>query len=337
MTAVHLALNEPCPPLQSITTAGVKASERHEFWEAGASPLFGALALEELSAEPFDAKFSYTFIGDLVFCRLSARAAHRVSRTDAVAARDDRPFLKAVIQTHGRSVISQDGHTTALRAGEWTVYDAGRPYSVVLSAGGEFSMLLVPRSKVVSRELDLRGFVLRRFPADRGLGKLIWSLVGSTVDEMPKLQHHSGFDLAAIVAQMTRLALLDSVADEHADGAEANPGEALRQRVKLYISAHLHEPELSIDSLAAHARCSKRYLHMVFRPEKRSISDYILQSRLDRCRADLLDPKLVHRSVTEIAYAWGFNSSNHFSRCFKRQYGISPRDLRAQRAWPLAV
>ncbi len=337
MTAVHLALNEPCPSLQSITTVGVKASERHEFWEAGATSLFGALALEELSAEPFDAKFSYTFIGDLVFCRLSASSAHRVSRTGAVAARDERPFLKAVIQTHGCSVISQDGHSTALRAGEWTVYDAGRPYSVVLSAGGEFSMLLVPRSKVVPRDLDLRGFVLRRFPADRGLGKLIWSLVGSTVDEMPKLQHRSSFDLATIVAQMARLALLDSVADEDLDGVAAKSGEALRERVKLYISGHLNDPDLSIDSLAAHARCSKRYLHMVFRSEKRSISDYILQLRLDRCRADLLDPKLAHRSVTEIAYSWGFNSSNHFSRCFKREYGISPRELRAGRSWPLAV
>jgi AraC-like DNA-binding protein len=337
VTSAHLALNEPAPPLQSISTSGVKASERHEFWETGARFLFGALTLEELSSDPFDANFSYTSIGDLIFCRLSARAPHRVTRTGAVAAHDDRPFLKAVLQTRGRSTIAQSGRTTTLHSGEWTVYDAGQPYNVVLSPGGEFSLLLVPRAKVVSRDLDLRGFILRRFSADRGLGKLIWSLVGNTVDQIPELQRRSSFDLAEIVAQMTRLALLDSLAEENLDNSALNSRDQLRERVKFYISAHLSDPELSIDKLAGLARCSKRYLHMIFRPENRSISDYILQARLERCRADLLDPKLARRSITEIAYAWGFNSSNHFSRCFKREFGVSPRELRADRAWPIAA
>jgi AraC-like DNA-binding protein len=338
MTAVHLAFNEPAPPLQSISTTGIQISDRHDFWEAGARLLFGALTLEELSSDPFDGNFSYTSIGDLVFCRISAASPHRVSRTQAVAAGDDRPFLKAVLQTRGRSVISQSGRTAALYSGDWTVYDAGQPYSVSLSAGGEFSLLLVPRSKVISRSVDLRRLVLRRFPADRGFGKLIWNLVGNTVDQIPVLPHRSSFDLGEIVAQMTRLALFDSLAAEDDDaGVPLNSRDALRERVKFYISAHLADPELSIDKLAAVARCSKRYLHMIFRPENRSISDYIVQARLARCREDLLDPRLGRRSITEIAYAWGFNSSTHFSRCFRREFGISPRALRAGNVWPTSA
>jgi AraC-like DNA-binding protein len=331
----RLALNEPAPPLRSISTSVVQASERHEFWETGASFLFGALRLEEQSSDPFDANFSYTPIGDLTFCRLASRVPHRVFRTESVAAHDERPFLKAVLQTKGRSVITQSGRTTPLYSGEWTVYDAGQPYSVALSAGGEFSMLLVPRGKVVSRGFDLRNLVLRRFSAQRGLGKLIWALVDDTVDQITDLQNRSSFDLAEIVAQMTRLALLDCAEDGN---LPLNPRDALRERVKFYIAAHLSDPELSIDKLAGLARCSKRYLHMIFRPENLSISDYILRTRLERCRADLLDPRLLRRSVTEIAYAWGFNSSNHFSRCFKRQFGVSPRELRLEAApWPVAL
>lgn len=337
MTAAHLALNEPAPPLQSVSTSGVKLSDRHEFWEAGAQFLFGVLRLEELSSEPFDASFSYTSIGDLLFCRLAARAPHRVSRTNAVAARDDRPFLKAVLQTRGRSTITQSGRAASLHPGDWTVYDAGQPYQVELSAGGDFSMLLVPRSKVVSRGLDLRGFVLRRFSADRGLGKLIWNLIGNTVDQMPDLQNRSNCDLAEIVAQMTRLALLDLLGQGATHDSSLNSRDQLRERVKFYISAHLHDPDLSIERLAGLAHCSKRYLHMIFRPENCSISDFILQTRLARCRADLLDPRLARRSITEIAYAWGFNSSNHFSRCFKREFGVSPRELRSEYLWSVAA
>lgn len=339
MTAVHLAINEPALPLQSVSTSGVGISDRHEFWEAGARFMFGALILEELSPQPFEGHFSYTSIGDLTFCRLSARSPHRVSRTQAVAAGDDRPFLKAVLQTRGRSILSQSGRTAALNSGEWTVYDAGEPYSVALSADGEFSMLLVPRSKVASRSLDLRGLVLRPFSASRGLGKLIWNLIGNTVDQIPELPIRSSFDLGEIVAQMTRLALFDSLSVEDRETAAMgfHSRDALRERVKLYISAHLRDADLSIEKIAAVTHCSKRYLHMIFRPEEVSISDYILKARLEHCRADLLSSACAHRSITEIAYSWGFNNSNHFSRSFRREFGIAPRDLRRnppKRAYP---
>jgi AraC-like DNA-binding protein len=321
-----LALNAFAPPLRNVSTEGVNASERHEFWEAAGSFLFGALRLEEQSREPFDANFSYTGIGDLMFCRLASRVPHRVFRTESVAFHDERPLLKAVLQTKGRSIIAQSGRTTPLYSGEWTVYEAGQPYSVTLSAGGEFSMILVPRAKVVTRGFDLRSLVLRPFSARSGLGKVIWSLLDTTIDQIPELQNHSSFDVATIVAQMFRMALFDSI-----DGrVEVNSRDALRERVKFYISSHLDDPELSIAKLADLTHCSKRYLHMVFRPENLSISDFILRARLERCRADLLNPKLAHRSITAIAYAWGFNNSNHFSRCFKREFGVAPRELRTE-------
>jgi len=105
---------------------------------------------------------------------------------------------------------------------------------------------------------------------------------------------------------------------------------ALRDRVKLYIASHLGDPELSIAKLASLTGCTKRYLHMAFRPEEISISDYILKQRVERCREDLLNPAFAHKSITDIAYSWGFNNSNHFSRCFKQAFGISPRGSRSE-------
>ncbi|WP_017522391.1 helix-turn-helix domain-containing protein [Pusillimonas noertemannii] len=34
------------------------------------------------------------------------------------------------------------------------------------------------------------------------------------------------------------------------------------------------------------------------------------------------------RRVSEIAYAWGFNSIAHFSRVFRARYGMSPFEYR---------
>ena len=79
-------------PLEIISTDSVIISERREFWQSGSSFLFGMLQMEQHGREPFDAKFSYTRLGDLVFCRLATRVSHRAVRTKAVARRDERPF-----------------------------------------------------------------------------------------------------------------------------------------------------------------------------------------------------------------------------------------------------
>ena len=43
-------------------------------------------------------------------------------------------------------------------------------------------------------------------------------------------------------------------------------------------------------------------------------------------------PGATHRSVSEIAFAWGFNSSAHFCRLFKSHYGVSPSEFRRRAA-----
>ncbi|MFM0166441.1 helix-turn-helix domain-containing protein [Paraburkholderia sediminicola] len=37
-----------------------------------------------------------------------------------------------------------------------------------------------------------------------------------------------------------------------------------------------------------------------------------------------------HRTIAEVAYSWAFSDNTHFSRAFKQEYGMSPRDYRAR-------
>jgi AraC-like DNA-binding protein len=57
---------------------------------------------------------------------------------------------------------------------------------------------------------------------------------------------------------------------------------------------------------------------------------YVLEQRLARCASELADPRMAHRTVTDIGYSWAFFDSAHFSKAFKTAYGMSPRDYRAQ-------
>src|SRR5215467_16408522 len=106
---------------------------------------------------------------------------------------------------------------------------------------------------------------------------------------------------------------------------------AIYERAQAFIHDHLRDPDLSIDQISMALGCTKRYLHMLFSERGITVSDYIWRARLQNCRQELE----THggKTITDVAYSWGFSSSSHFSRVFRKSFGIAPSSiLKAQRA-----
>jgi AraC family transcriptional regulator, positive regulator of tynA and feaB len=93
-----------------------------------------------------------------------------------------------------------------------------------------------------------------------------------------------------------------------------------------YIETNLGDASLSPSKVAAAHNVSLRYLHLVFAEQSTSVGQWIRRRRLMNCRRELSwgGPS---RSITEIAFHWGFNDMSHFSRTFKAHFGASPREL----------
>lgn len=103
-----------------------------------------------------------------------------------------------------------------------------------------------------------------------------------------------------------------------------------RHNLIAYAERNLEDPELRLDSISLKFGISPRYVQMLFEGEAETICTYIRRRRLERCYEDLRDCSQRKRTITEIAFRWGFNSSAHFSRCFRSHFAISPREVRKQ-------
>jgi AraC-like DNA-binding protein len=68
---------------------------------------------------------------------------------------------------------------------------------------------------------------------------------------------------------------------------------------------------------------SIRSLHRAFEDSGESVSGFIRTRRLTRARDDLL----AGHSVSQAARRWNFTDVSHFSRSFKRHFGLNPSDL----------
>ena len=97
------------------------------------------------------------------------------------------------------------------------------------------------------------------------------------------------------------------------------------ENVKRYIYAHLQE-SLDRGTLAGVAGFSIPHFHRVFTAQVgESAASYIRRLRLERAGRKL---RMGAVDITEVALDAGYDSHAAFSKAFKQQFGLSPREFR---------
>lgn len=95
--------------------------------------------------------------------------------------------------------------------------------------------------------------------------------------------------------------------------------------VKRYISTHTDEP-LNREVLAAVVGFSVPHFHRIFTAcVGESAASYVRRVRLERAGRKL---RMGAVDITEVALAAGYDTHAAFSKAFKQQYGLSPREFR---------
>jgi AraC family transcriptional activator of tynA and feaB len=145
-------------------------------------------------------------------------------------------------------------------------------------------------------------------------------------DEATKLSPYNAVGVADSLIDLLLLPLREADTMFDRGGAEAT-----YIRAQFFIREHLRDPDLSIDRISAALGCTKRYLHMLFSDRGMTVSDYIWRARLQNCRHEL--ETQAGKTITDVAFSWGFSSSSHFSRVFRKYFGIVPSSIhKAQHA-----
>ena len=92
-------------------------------------------------------------------------------------------------------------------------------------------------------------------------------------------------------------------------------------RVAQLMEQNIEKP-LSLDEIAAATQLSRRQIERLFKRHLNCVPKrYYLQMRLRRARELLLQTSM---PIIDITAACGFQSSPHFSRCYRAQFGCPP-------------
>jgi AraC-like DNA-binding protein len=269
---------------------------------------------------PFSGRLEYGALGDLNFCRMVC-SPHRFSRSLSKALTPSDTSWLLILQMSEVSHFEQGGKSCALTPGEILVLDCGRPFNVTSMKGCEYLMLLchgLPPSVRERQEMHLNN--------RNGLGRMLQHLITDAYAQYTLMNDTT----SGLIGQSILSLLNNSLENQRQEAKLEHDFRYFKQhRIKSFIEHNLAERELSLERIAHAVQCSVRTLHRVFEDDQSSsLNEYIWQRRLSRCAEDLRNPGHACRSITDIAYAWGFNSSSHFSKTFKSAYGMSPRLFR---------
>lgn len=92
-----------------------------------------------------------------------------------------------------------------------------------------------------------------------------------------------------------------------------------------YMHAN-YDKKLSVEELSKNISLSSSHFSRIFKKETgKSPLEYLIQVRLEKAKIMLMSNK---KSITDIAYDTGFNSSSHFASSFLKHFKISPTQFK---------
>ena len=243
----------------------------------------------------------------------------------------------------GKGMLRINGEARTFEADDWILLpwrhsiiyepDAQSPFFV----GG---IHLIPwhadRVSVVFGVAHLESDPLANHPARRdahwpGLEK---SVHGSFFGETDPLALLASYIVERYVQSASERKSLSSLADlligeiaraVHALPSSNIPRPGALRRMQEYARTHLHRP-ISVNDLARAGECSTAGVHRQFQSfEAMAPGRWLARLRAQRSAFLLRTTTL---AVREVAAQVGFEDPFHFSRFFKRQMGVSPREYR---------
>lgn len=255
----------------------------------------------------------------------SAQPLIRGTRSEVEIAKDNEALYNIIYIARGSECLIIDNHDVELEAGTFVMWDSARTMKFITGKDLHQITLAIPHDrlhKVFPRAGD---YVGKMVMAREGLSRVFVDHLVSLDEQFGNLPKEAAPEvLEATVSLLTStLGATNEISDERCS-------KYLLQTIKAYIDKHLDNYNLSLARIATDNGISVRHLHRLFQDTDSSVSEHVLRGRLDRCKRDLGSPRNAHLTITEIAYRWGFSDSSTFSKAFRRQFGITPREYRAE-------
>ena len=223
--------------------------------------------------------------------------------------------------------MEHGGGQHRLAPGTMYFVDSAQPVEFRQSGSHSISIFL-PRSRVQAAVGDPR-LIPVVLQARTGIGAVLQSHMRMILTHAAQMTPEQRVVVVSACVEMA-LTTLQTARDGTADARQFVGG--FYQAARTLIERDCVDPQLDPASLAAALGCSRATLYRLFAREGESIAALIWNARLTRARRMIAAPGFAGHSLADIAFLAGFTDQTGFNRMFKRNFGVTPGEARAQDA-----
>jgi AraC-like DNA-binding protein len=260
-----------------------------------------------------------------------ASGAVRVARTREMMADAARDLVLVVVH-EGMAAAEQRGRDVTVQHGGAFLASSHDSFLMQRTAARVTNYSLL-RSDLAPAITKLDDALPTAIPADAEAMRLLTGYIdlvfrdGAPISaESCRLAVGHIHDLIALAIGATR----DAAEIAKARGLRAARQADLYARARRLIALRSDETDLAPGEIARRLRVSLRLLQKLFAARGETIMASLWDERVNRAARLLAAPEAADRSITDIAFACGFNDSAHFGRVFAAHKGTAPSRWRKQ-------
>ena len=306
----------------TFSTASIAGPRQLDAWRAWYDTVFDVAPLGADEDGSFVASNATWTLRGVTLSRVVS-PANTVSRSRSVIRRN--PVDHWALTLSRRSVTRLDtlGRPIEPAPGTPFIVSFGDPSTIERSTEDERLQLILARDTFPSLAplLDAaRGLAL-----DSSGGRMLADYLLMLDRQIPDLEPECADRLANAVGAMLQACLAPTV--RSTNEARDQIRLTLMERVRKAVGKHLRSPSLGPDTLCREAATSRSQLYRLLAPEG-GVATYIQRRRLAEGFAVLSDIDCL-TPIGRLAELLCFSDASAFSRAFRREFGLSPSDVRA--------
>lgn len=267
--------------------------------------------LEITNSSSVSGSFTGHIRGTIRISQLQA-SGHFGHRTKAAADSESAGIVVA-LATHGNVIVEQQDRSVSLQAGDVALYTTADEFRVGSLSNFGVRLAVVPYDRIsVDAECVLRNTA-------RPLSSVLTARLRESFIALNR-----GVEVDASEDRLVRL--LATLPSFRGTNRRVDlSGRDVRQEALQFIDENLTSHEVSANTVAHALGISLRTLYKHFDPEAKTIAEFLRQRRL-RFAFELISSGEADL-ISDAALAAGFQNLSHFSRLFKKEFGISPSVL----------
>ncbi|MDR7127017.1 AraC family transcriptional regulator [Pseudotabrizicola sp. 4114] len=308
-------------PQVDFTTSLFSENERFSYWRDVICAYLSPSESERISPQSaFSGSLRQMPIGKTGICEIEFSPMRNFRDANCLRRMPDDDIFVAFMKCDGAQLI-QDERCANPNFGDVVVYDSAQQFEWQFKSQSRMLVARFSRRQMVSRVPKIETLTARVIKARSPLA----SIIGNTMNDMLRfddnLDSRYGHRLGNSFIDLVTCSIEACLVQQFRSPVDSD----LLSKAKSYLSNNIEDPDIDPSQMAAHLGVSIRTLYRVFTADGTTATKWLWQKRLELAFRLLSEGQV--KNVSQVAMQCGFNDFSHFSRTFRKAYGVMPKSV----------